>query len=352
MVRNAIACGNPVFPYASSIFGLSHWGSWWQFDRFAKGHSFSGTMIERFRLLAMTSRVEPGSVSEHRGMMHAQWGIFFPLTGVAVLTALIRRSRLVLLVALGLALQIAAWLFTTHLQSRFLIPLVVPAAMLVGSAAASIQQRGAGWRSLAALIAFAAIALQSGSTAWIFSREQRGRPNALLVPGPGILSGEPWAQQLDSLSPDELQNTLRHASPEVWINLSLPRDAVIVTASPTAALEVRGEVRYGTLGQYRPAACEEPLRMIRGKVRADGVLLLGAGWTATNDSLGEYTITFTTPFTGAPVVTANQDQPSLTGQATGFVAVTNVTTTSAHVRLFTTSALNNQNFYFIAIGPR
>lgn len=126
----------------------------------------------------------------------------------------------------------------------------------------------------------------------------------------------------------------------------------IGTASPTAALEVRGEVRYGTLGQYRPAACEEPLRMIRGKVRADGVLLLGAGWTATNDSLGEYTITFTTPFTGAPVVTANQDQPSLTGQATGFVAVTNVTTTSAHVRLFTTSALNNQNFYFIAIGPR
>ncbi len=246
LTRNALACGNPVFPYASSIFGLSHWGSWWQFDRFAKGHSFSGTLLERFQLLVLPEQGEPGSISEHRGMMHAQWGLFFPLTAVAVFIALVRKSRMVLLVTLGLALQIAEWLFTTHLQSRFLIPLIVPSAMLIGYAASVIERHGAWSRTLASAIALAAITAQSSMTAWIFVREQRGRPNALLVPGPGILSGEPWAAQLDSLTPDELQNTLRHASPEVWINLSLPRDAVIYLLGDSTPLYIDRPVVYNT----------------------------------------------------------------------------------------------------------
>ena len=125
----------------------------------------------------------------------------------------------------------------------------------------------------------------------------------------------------------------------------------IGTSTPTAALDARGEIRYGSSGQYRPAAGEEPLRIIRGKVGSAGSLVLGAGYTVTHNGTGSYTVTFTTPFTGAPVVTANQEQPS--GLAVGAIEVNFPMTTSVRFLLFDdTGSLSDENFQFIAIGPR
>lgn len=245
LARNAIACGNPVFPYASSIFGLSHWTPE-QFARFASGHHFNGTLLDRLRLLVLAAPNEPGTSSTQRGMMHAQWGVFFPLTALAVVATLFHRSRLTLAITLGLALQTAAWLFTTHLQSRFLIPLIVPATMLIAATAESLRSRGNAARHLASSLALLVLAIQSGVTTWIFVTEQRWKPNALLIPGPGILSGEPWAAQLESLTPEQLNAALQQASPEMWINLSLPRDATIYLLGDSTPLYIDRPVLYHT----------------------------------------------------------------------------------------------------------
>ncbi len=119
------------------------------------------------------------------------------------------------------------------------------------------------------------------------------------------------------------------------------------TASPTAKLEVRGEIRYGTTGQFRPAAGEEPLRIIRGKFSSTGVILLGQGFTVANPSTGVYDVTFSTPFTGTPVVTTSLDAVS------GNVWPFSSSTSTISFRTFDgSSALAPRGIEFIAIGPR
>lgn len=126
----------------------------------------------------------------------------------------------------------------------------------------------------------------------------------------------------------------------------------IGTAVPTAKLEVRGEVRYGTLGQYRPIAGEEPLRMVRGTVSATGTLIVGLGYSIAHPQTGVYTITFTTPFTGAPTVTTAGD--FVGAQSVSWdVNVDTVTASSFTVRTISASnLLTDAPFHFIAVGPR
>lgn len=123
----------------------------------------------------------------------------------------------------------------------------------------------------------------------------------------------------------------------------------IGTATPAARLDVRGEVRYGSAGQYRPIAGEEPLRTIRGKADSSGGLIVGLGWSAVRESTGTFKVTFATPFTGAPVVTASADA------SLGFVVATvsDVSSSSARIRLRDSGdSLVNLQFGFIAVGPR
>jgi hypothetical protein len=125
----------------------------------------------------------------------------------------------------------------------------------------------------------------------------------------------------------------------------------IGTPSPSTKLEVHGEVRYGSTGQYRPAACEEPLRVIRGKVSAAGALTAGFGFTVAHPSTGVYTITYTSPFTGTPVVTANANGP--TSLVPCFVIVPSSSTSSVELIVNDfTNVVRDRSFDFIAIGPR
>lgn len=126
----------------------------------------------------------------------------------------------------------------------------------------------------------------------------------------------------------------------------------IATATPTAKLEVRGEVRYGSLGQYRPIAGEEPLRTIRGAVSANGSIINGSGFTVTRSFTGTYVISFNTAFSGAPAVTATAEYSANPGQA--FAMTDGVATGSATIRVFgaADNFLQDVPFNFIAVGPR
>jgi hypothetical protein len=129
---------------------------------------------------------------------------------------------------------------------------------------------------------------------------------------------------------------------------------VILYTPAGAALTAmtNGEVRLGPAAQWRATAGEENLRIIRGEVAGNGVVVKGSGFTVAQPFVGIYDITFTTPFADRPTVTATADSQ---GGATFAVMVTDGATTSS-VRLqgrnVDAFAYVATRFNFIAVGPR
>ncbi len=119
----------------------------------------------------------------------------------------------------------------------------------------------------------------------------------------------------------------------------------IGTPSPTAKLQVNGDIRLGPAGQYRATAGEENLRIVRGTVDGNGQILAGTGYTVTHPSSGTYHITFSTPFASRPSITVSSISwfvGSVDGEsADGFFANVSQKETSW-----------NFPFNFIAVGPR
>lgn len=120
----------------------------------------------------------------------------------------------------------------------------------------------------------------------------------------------------------------------------------IGTESPTAELDVRGNIRLGSNGQLSAAAAEEQLRFIRGTVA--GTPSSGTGWTAQQILPGLFSVTFTTPFaTGTvPTVVVTPRSPVL-------VDIGSTNNVQFQVRFTTVSGLDTlASFDFIVTGPR
>ena len=99
------------------------------------------------------------------------------------------------------------------------------------------------------------------------------------------------------------------------LKLDVAGDAVIDgrvglgTPTPQAKLDVRGSIKLGNNGELFGAGGEENLRIVRGVVGFNGNIIVGSGFTVelSNETSGKHTITFNTPFAGAPAVTATVD---------------------------------------------
>ena len=128
----------------------------------------------------------------------------------------------------------------------------------------------------------------------------------------------------------------------------------IGTTTPQANLEVRGDIRLGASGELRAPGGEENLRIVRGVFGATGNIIVGSGFSVSRGTTGSYDITFNTPFTGAPAVTAtaNFDASSAAGDA--FVMTEGVNVSTAHLRVVVGGGggVVNIPIHFIAIGPR
>lgn len=122
----------------------------------------------------------------------------------------------------------------------------------------------------------------------------------------------------------------------------------IGTPTPNSRLDVRGEIRFGSTGQYSPVGSDESLRIIRGVVNSAGTILAGTGFTVTKGPTGYYTINFSPSFSGLPAVTVSPQS----GIAR-IALCTSVTTGATGIWTRDTGgvAVDNQ-FNFIAIGPR
>ena len=73
----------------------------------------------------------------------------------------------------------------------------------------------------------------------------------------------------------------------------------IGTTSPQAKLDIQG-------GNLRLGAGGTPLQqIIAGRINSDGSVAAGSGFSSTRTDKGQYTVTFTTAFTSAPIVVAS-----------------------------------------------
>jgi hypothetical protein len=122
----------------------------------------------------------------------------------------------------------------------------------------------------------------------------------------------------------------------------------IGTNSPNRKLVVNGDIGVSSANLLVPGGVEN-LKILRGRIAGNGTITTGTGFTVSRTGAGAYTVTFTTAFSGDPTVTAT---PQIIGVR--IVTCTSVLPGSAGFRTFdpTTSTAVDQDFQFIAIGPR
>lgn len=226
LARNWLACGNPVFPYAVALLGGNE-ASTLSLTRWADGHSPEGTIVERVALLF-----------RERGLLHIQWGVTPACAIIGACVALFGvfrggpgRVRLLVLLA-GVVTQVGAWLVLGHQQSRFLMPLLVPAALLTGLgifALATWAARVPALRWPVALLAAAPVLAGSVFTGVVLARESPSRLGPVLVTGPAALSGDLAREQWATMSTEQKMQVASDAPPNIIVNLTMgPRPAAPV----------------------------------------------------------------------------------------------------------------------------
>lgn len=252
LVRNAMAGGNPVFPYATAVFGSAHWSAE-QVETFGRGHHFAGTAADRVRLLVLPDESERAG-SPNRGMLHQQWGAFFPMVAGAAVAGVTWKvtRRVSLLLSAGLAAQVVLWLWATHIQSRFLMPMLVHGSAVLGLAAGAAIERWPRQAWIGAGLACAGAAVQAGFLIVVFHSQHHGRPNRLLTTGVAGLNGAAYRDAFASATGEQRTAFLADATPEVFVNLGLPPDMVVYLLGDGTPLHFRPPLLHHTTWDRSP----------------------------------------------------------------------------------------------------
>ncbi|MBL1218425.1 MAG: hypothetical protein D8M59_13155 [Planctomycetes bacterium] len=205
LVQNALVTGgNPVFPFATSLFGTGEWSTA-QVQRWDEAHMVLMPFAERM------ARVW-GELIVHR-QYAGLWVLGIAgLIGVWWRFARSERGRRVgVTLTSTVVLQVGFWMTATHLESRFLIPAVVPLVAAVSFALLGLSR----YRRVR-LAVCCVIPLALGSwTVLMYLGQQEGRP-ASLIDGVGLRSGSGW----QALTPDK-QTKLAAVYHEGFLNLAL-----------------------------------------------------------------------------------------------------------------------------------
>jgi hypothetical protein len=241
MARNVAATGNPVFPFAARVFANDTGGTgWWnaeQVERFARSHAFAGSVGERLKLVVVPDVHDPVRPS-WRGVTNPQWGVLIIAGVVAVLVCCVLSHRreaaargLASAVLVTLVAQLLLWLFATHLQSRFLLPVALPCA--VGLAMLLALMRGTPGRVLLAgvlVLTQAAFFVRA-----LVIEHERGPAFALLA----------TAREFTGLPAD---GRVRAAdlSPTAFVNTQLASDAKVLLLGDATPLYFAREMVYAT----------------------------------------------------------------------------------------------------------
>jgi hypothetical protein len=243
MARNAAHGGNPVFPQAAGLFGTAHWDDA-QADRYAGGHRFDGSVVDRVAMLvAPAPGAAPGSpaVVRWRGLTNPQWGLtpWVGLVGCGVLIAGGRPRKVGTVLAGGLAAGLVAWMAFTHLQSRFLVPLLPLFGAGFGAGAWAAGRLNA---SVRAGVSVGVLAVSAAWSVANFAAQRGGHPNGLLAFGTGVFTGE--------LALEGLGDRIAWAG----VNETVPPGEAVLLVGDATPLYLRGPVAYATTWDTHPLA--------------------------------------------------------------------------------------------------
>ncbi len=244
--HTATSLGNPVFPIAAQTLGMDHW-TLHLAQRFDRGHApparysaWPTRFIALARQTVLDSQWSPGIATVHRwlawrGGAGKPWPwplrfgfIWLFILPAAALTLFLPRGprRIALLLLLALGVQVACWLAFTQLQSRFMLPAILPLALLAAMACDA--------RPWAAIALAAAVGVQA--VLCIF----------LLLPQAGLLFGPTGYLPIGGLPrlPEEWVAYVpnRPAAP-----LHFPPDVTCYLEGYSAPLYVHGHVLYNTV---------------------------------------------------------------------------------------------------------
>ncbi len=145
LVRNYVATGNPVFPFAAERLGAGHWDET-LVERWNTAHGLSPKAEGKLDALGRQWLFNTGygaiggrpTLRETQNMARfdREGGVPALWIVVAVGGVLLLNQRETRRVALGLGLmlgvQVLFWMFATHMQSRFLLPTILPACVIAG----------------------------------------------------------------------------------------------------------------------------------------------------------------------------------------------------------------------------
>lgn len=259
LIRNWLVSGNPVFPAASGLFGTGHWTSE-QIQRFIQAHQFQGSFISRLALLFSTTR----------GMFHSQWSLLWifvlVLSSLGLTHANTRKATVIL--GLGLIMACAGWLIFTHLQSRFLVPLLIAAAPMAGLGLVGLMShlRKPLHCRIASVAAAVLVATLSIHTFIIFHHQRNGDPNIRLVQGFDAITGKMFKDQIQTSDPVHRQELVDLLSPAGYVNVVLSNSASVYLLGDATPLYFQKPVIYHTtwdtspLGQAIRSAPDDPAR--------------------------------------------------------------------------------------------
>ncbi|RLS46847.1 MAG: hypothetical protein DWH86_02070 [Planctomycetota bacterium] len=141
LIRNHLATGSATFPFAVPLLGTG--SGWWdaeQMTRFAAGHGApAGVGIgARFIELRNAAFLQGFGAAPNTDPWLPQWSIAFWIGSAAIMALLVRARRGGLALGAMLILQLAFWMFATHMKSRFLLPCAVPLTVAVAVLAAPV----------------------------------------------------------------------------------------------------------------------------------------------------------------------------------------------------------------------
>jgi hypothetical protein len=258
--RNWAASHNPVFPFAARLFGTGHWTAE-QVERHTRNHHAPPDLPVSARI----GRLFSGEF----GFLHTQWGMLLPvLIGAAMIALAWRPARRFAALLLGAIIaQCVCWIALTHLQSRFLLPIITPAALLVALAGAALitwvtrsgQSRTRALRVFALLV-LALIPLDHiRRSISIFLQQNDETPNLLLVRGVGWLTGFAKEETLAGRDDRARAEAIALLQPFEYINLVIRpqarEDAAVYLLGDSTPLYLLA----ATGAPPRPAANPSPI---------------------------------------------------------------------------------------------
>jgi len=232
LVRNAIAYGNPAFPFLPGLFGPGTWTTE-QHEIFAQAHGPDLALPERFGALLRRWIAHGLGEAPPGEPWFPQWGVL-PALGLAGLALACRRNRQALAGLLAVAISCVAWMLFTHLESRFLlttsIPLALGTALLLRRALSGLAEPRAAAISFAAAMGTAVLPFV------VYLREPvKGAPlraPAWLVDGVSMMTGARLAEDVEGArkagDADTAQRLLSLAPTPFVVNFMLPADARLI----------------------------------------------------------------------------------------------------------------------------